>query len=124
MPCKNYYRLAAIQVSQSLLLVLANIVILIDYYFLLYFFLIVSMSWWKLKAPKYPILARLTHNILAVPILTVASESTLSTTGRTLSPVRNSLNDESIESLICVQNWLRALVTGPFFFVTSINFII
>jgi hAT family C-terminal dimerisation region len=62
------------------------------------------LSWWKLKAPKYPILARLTRGILVVPISTVASESTFSTTGRTLSPVRSSLNNESIESLICAQD--------------------
>jgi hAT family C-terminal dimerisation region len=59
------------------------------------------LSWWKLKAPKYHILARLTRDILAVIILTVASKSTFSTAGRTLSPVRSSLNDESIKSLIC-----------------------
>jgi hAT family C-terminal dimerisation region len=72
------------------------------------------LSWWKLKALKYPILARLTRDILVVLILTVASESAFSTAGRTLSPVRSSLNDESIEDLICVQYWLRASVRGPF----------
>jgi hAT family C-terminal dimerisation region len=39
------------------------------------------LSWWKLKAPKYPILAR-TRDILAIPISTVTSESTFSTAGR------------------------------------------
>jgi hAT family C-terminal dimerisation region len=29
------------------------------------------LAWWKLKAPKYPILARLIRDILAVPISTV-----------------------------------------------------
>ncbi|KAJ4745940.1 Zinc finger BED domain-containing protein DAYSLEEPER [Rhynchospora pubera] len=69
------------------------------------------LSWWKLKAAKYPILSRLTRDILAVPISTVASESTFSNSGRTLSPIRSSLNDESIEALICAQDWLRASVT-------------
>jgi hAT family C-terminal dimerisation region len=45
------------------------------------------LAWWKLKASKYPVLARLTRDILAVPISTVASESTFSTSGRTLNPV-------------------------------------
>ncbi|KAJ1688578.1 hypothetical protein LUZ63_019968 [Rhynchospora breviuscula] len=70
------------------------------------------LSWWRLKAAKYPILSRLTRDILAVPISTVASESTFSNSGRTLSPIRSSLNDESIEALICTQDWLRASVTG------------
>lgn len=72
------------------------------------------LSWWKLKAAKYPILSRLTRDILAVPISTVASESTFSISGRTLSPVRSCLNDESLEALICAQDWLRASVTGIF----------
>jgi hAT family C-terminal dimerisation region len=45
----------------------------------------------------------------------MASESTFSTSGRTLSPVRNSLNDESMEALICAQDWLCASITGIFY---------
>ncbi|KAJ1692524.1 hypothetical protein LUZ63_009222 [Rhynchospora breviuscula] len=69
------------------------------------------LAWWKLKAPKYPILSQLTRDILAVPISTVASESAFSIGGRVLSPVRSSLNDESIEALLCAQDWLRASIT-------------
>ncbi|KAJ1703738.1 hypothetical protein LUZ63_003517 [Rhynchospora breviuscula] len=69
------------------------------------------LAWWKLKVPKFPVLSGLARDILAVPASTVASESTFSTSGRTLSPVRNSLNDESIEALICTQDWLRVKVT-------------
>jgi hypothetical protein len=70
------------------------------------------LSWWKIKAPRYPTLARLARDILAVPISTVASESAFSTGGRTLSPVKNCLSDESIEALICAQDWLRVSITG------------
>jgi hAT family C-terminal dimerisation region len=70
------------------------------------------LAWWKLKSQTYPVMAKLTRDILAVPISTVASESTFSTSGRILSSVRSSLNDESIEALICAQDWLRACVTG------------
>jgi hAT family C-terminal dimerisation region len=72
------------------------------------------LAWWKLKVPRYSILSRLTRDILAVPISTVTSESTFSTSGRTLNPVRSSLNDESLEALVCAQDWLRASVTGKF----------
>jgi hAT family C-terminal dimerisation region len=41
----------------------------------------------------------------------VAYESTFSTSGRTLNPIRNSLSDESIKDLVCGQDWLRASVT-------------
>lgn len=70
------------------------------------------ISWWKLKAPKYPVLAKMVRDILAVPISTVASESVFSTSGRILSPTRNALNNESIETLVCSQDWLRAFVKG------------
>ncbi|KAJ3687309.1 hypothetical protein LUZ61_016473 [Rhynchospora tenuis] len=69
------------------------------------------LAWWRLKVPKYPVLSRLTRDILAVPASTVASESTFSNSGRTLSPFRSCLNDESMEALICAQDWLRARVT-------------
>ncbi|KAJ4808891.1 Zinc finger BED domain-containing protein DAYSLEEPER [Rhynchospora pubera] len=69
------------------------------------------LTWWKMKVPKYPVLSRLARDILAVPISTVASESAFSTSGRVLSPVRNSLSDESIEALLCAQDWLRASIT-------------
>jgi hAT family C-terminal dimerisation region len=46
----------------------------------------------------------LSRDILAVLISTVASESTFSTSGRTLNPVRNSLSNESIEALVCDQD--------------------
>ncbi|KAJ1684959.1 hypothetical protein LUZ63_016349 [Rhynchospora breviuscula] len=68
------------------------------------------LAWWKLKVPKYPVLSQLTRDILAVPASTVASESTFSISGRTLSPERSCLNDESMEALICAQDWLRARV--------------
>jgi hAT family C-terminal dimerisation region len=73
------------------------------------------LAWWKLKAPKYLILARLTRDILAILISTVASESCFSTSSRKLNTVRNSLNNESIEALVCAQDWLRASVTGMYF---------
>ncbi|KAJ4811606.1 Zinc finger BED domain-containing protein DAYSLEEPER [Rhynchospora pubera] len=68
------------------------------------------LSWWKMKAPRFPVLAQLTRDILAVPISTVASESAFSTSGRVLSQVRSSLSDESIEALLCAQDWLRVSI--------------
>ncbi|KAJ3707570.1 hypothetical protein LUZ61_011275 [Rhynchospora tenuis] len=68
------------------------------------------LAWWKLKVTVYPVMARLARDILAVPASTVTSESTFSTSGRTLSTVRNSLNNESLQALICAQDWLRCKV--------------
>ena len=70
------------------------------------------LGWWKVKAPKYPTLARLVRDVLAIPISTVASESTFITSGRILCPIRNRLSNESIEALMCARDWLRASVKG------------
>jgi hAT family C-terminal dimerisation region len=69
------------------------------------------LVWWKLKTSKYHVLARLTRDILVVPISTVASESTFNISGRTLNSIRNSLSDESIEALVCGQDWLCMSIT-------------
>jgi hAT family C-terminal dimerisation region len=45
------------------------------------------LAWWKLNAPKYFVIVRLTWDILVVPIFTVTSESTFCTSGRTLNSV-------------------------------------
>ncbi|KAJ1689265.1 hypothetical protein LUZ63_013420 [Rhynchospora breviuscula] len=68
------------------------------------------LGWWKMKEPRFPVLAQLTRDILAVPISTVASESAFSTSGRVLSQVKSSLSDESIEALLCAQDWLRVSI--------------
>nr|XP_028961425.1 zinc finger BED domain-containing protein RICESLEEPER 1-like [Malus domestica] len=56
---------------------------------------------------KYPILAAIAKDILAIHVSTVASESAFSTGGRVISDFRSSLTPKLVEALICMQNWLR-----------------
>jgi hypothetical protein len=63
--------------------------------------------WWKMHVPKYPILSRMARDVFAVTASTVASESAFSTSGRIVSDYRNRLSGNTIEALICFQNWLR-----------------
>uniref|UniRef100_A0A803NBK7 Transposase n=1 Tax=Chenopodium quinoa TaxID=63459 RepID=A0A803NBK7_CHEQI len=49
------------------------------------------LTWWKMNAHRYPILAHLARDVLAMPISTVASESTFSAGGRHLDSLRSSL---------------------------------
>ncbi|XP_042961542.1 zinc finger BED domain-containing protein RICESLEEPER 2-like [Carya illinoinensis] len=64
------------------------------------------LAWWKVHAPKYPVLAQIARSILAIPISTVASESAFNTGGRVLDLFQSSLDPATVESLICTSNWI------------------
>ena len=70
------------------------------------------LGWWKVNSSKYPILAMMAKDILAIPVSTVASESAFSIEGRILDAFWSSLSPLVVESLICAQNWLRS-TTAP-----------
>ncbi|CAH9105703.1 unnamed protein product [Cuscuta europaea] len=65
------------------------------------------LRWWKLNSERFPILSKMARDVLGVPISTVASESTFSTSSRVLDCFRSSLSCKIVEALICAQDWLR-----------------
>lgn len=65
------------------------------------------LAWWKLNASRFPVLARLARDVLAIPVSTVASESAFSTGGRVLDDFRTSLTPFMVQVLVCSQDWLR-----------------
>ncbi|XP_019199775.1 PREDICTED: zinc finger BED domain-containing protein RICESLEEPER 2-like [Ipomoea nil] len=65
------------------------------------------LRWWKQQSERFPVLSKMARDILAVPISTVASESTFSTSGRVLDAFRSSLTPRIVEALVCAQDWLR-----------------
>ena len=65
------------------------------------------LDWWKLNASNYPILSKMVRDILAIPISTIASKSSFSTSGRILDAFRSSLSPKTVETLVCSQNWLN-----------------
>jgi hypothetical protein len=66
------------------------------------------LLWWKVNAPKYPILAEIARDILVIPISTIASESGFSNGGRILDPFKSSLSPLTVEALVCTQDWLKS----------------
>ncbi|KAL4341466.1 hypothetical protein GQ457_08G017200 [Hibiscus cannabinus] len=66
------------------------------------------LVWWKINGPQIPILKAIAKDIYAIPVSTVASESTFSTGGRLMNPQRNRLHPSTVEALTCCQNWLWA----------------
>ncbi|KAK2421444.1 zinc finger BED domain-containing protein DAYSLEEPER [Trifolium repens] len=51
----------------------------------------------------------MTADVLAIPISTVASESTFSAGGRVIDPFRASLDSSTVQTLICGGDWLRVM---------------
>ena len=65
------------------------------------------LRWWQLNSSRFPLLSEMTHDVLAIPMSTVASESAFSTSGRVLDEFRSSLTPKIVESLMCSQDWLQ-----------------
>ncbi|KAL5180319.1 putative AC transposase [Glycine soja] len=55
---------------------------------------------------EYPTLQAIVRDVLAIPISTVASESTFSIGGQILTPHRNRLHYTTLEALMCSKSWL------------------
>ncbi|WVZ09209.1 hypothetical protein V8G54_013739 [Vigna mungo] len=65
------------------------------------------LHWWKVNSTRFPILANMAREVLAIPISTVASECAFSTGGRVVSPYRSCLTPKIVEALVCTQDWLK-----------------
>ncbi|KAL4573396.1 hypothetical protein LXL04_020199 [Taraxacum kok-saghyz] len=64
------------------------------------------LSWWKTNSAKYPTLAKIARDILAVPATSVASEAAFSVGGRIIDECRSSMATETVEALVTTQDWL------------------
>ncbi|XP_034208217.1 zinc finger BED domain-containing protein RICESLEEPER 1-like [Prunus dulcis] len=62
------------------------------------------LGWWRINGLKYPTLASIAKDVLAIPTSTIASESCFSTSGRVIDSFRSSLSPRMVEALICSQN--------------------
>jgi len=52
------------------------------------------------------------RDFLVIPISIVAYESSFSTNGRFLSPHRSRLHLDTLEALMCIQDWLWTDIEG------------
>ena len=70
------------------------------------------LSWWKTNQVAYLVLSRLAHDVLAVQVSTVASESAFSSSGRIVNKFRTRLDPEMVEALVCTKDWGLASKKG------------
>ena len=66
------------------------------------------LLWWRVNSANYPILSRITKDVLAIPVSTVASEFAFSTGGHILYQYRSFFTPDMVETLVLLQNLLRS----------------
>ncbi|KAK9750191.1 hypothetical protein RND81_02G179500 [Saponaria officinalis] len=69
------------------------------------------LTWWKIDR-RYPTLRKIAKDIIAIPISSVALESAFSMGGRVVSPHRSRLHANTVEALMCLQNWKMQNIQG------------
>ncbi|XP_039838920.1 zinc finger BED domain-containing protein RICESLEEPER 1-like [Panicum virgatum] len=79
------------------------------------------LKWWMGNAAKYPTLACIARDLLAIPASSVASESAFSTSKKKINDFHSSLLPETVEALICTQDWFREEGKKTEFSMSSIN---
>ncbi|KAK6115446.1 hypothetical protein DH2020_007715 [Rehmannia glutinosa] len=67
-----------------------------------------ALKWWKMNNLKFRILSKMACDVQPIPITNVASKSAFSAGGRVIDPYRASLGVETIQVLLCAEDWLRA----------------
>nr|GMD60380.1 zinc finger BED domain-containing protein RICESLEEPER 2-like [Ipomoea batatas] len=70
------------------------------------------LEYWKNNMHRYPILALMARDVLAIPITTVISESTFSIGTHVLTKYKDCFPPKKLEAFICIRNWLHGYVIG------------
>ncbi|CAH9087320.1 unnamed protein product [Cuscuta europaea] len=66
------------------------------------------LNWWKGKERMFPVLAKMAKQVLSMQISTAAVEQEFSSADNVLTQSRTRLSAESLETLICYHDWLKA----------------
>uniref|UniRef100_A0A3Q7G818 HAT C-terminal dimerisation domain-containing protein n=1 Tax=Solanum lycopersicum TaxID=4081 RepID=A0A3Q7G818_SOLLC len=64
------------------------------------------LLWWKVNSPRFLSLSKMARDVLAIPVLSVASECSFSIGGCILDSIRSSLTPRLVQALVCLQDWL------------------
>lgn len=65
------------------------------------------LNWWMCHATKYPTLAAIVQDILAMPASAVQSEAAFTSSGPVIPKHHSMLSIKTIEALVCTRDWTR-----------------
>ncbi|XP_065851820.1 zinc finger BED domain-containing protein DAYSLEEPER-like isoform X2 [Euphorbia lathyris] len=65
------------------------------------------LEWWKCNSGKFPVLACMARDILAIPKSTVRPDIAFNTGGGVIDEHRGEMEFEILQGLVCAQDWLR-----------------
>ncbi|MFQ6665806.1 hypothetical protein Gotur_032414, partial [Gossypium turneri] len=63
------------------------------------------LDYWSKSLVRYNELSLLARDLLAIPISTVASESTFSMGKKVITPLRSSLKPKTVQAVVCLDDW-------------------
>jgi hypothetical protein len=65
------------------------------------------LNWWMCHTMKYPTLAAIAQDILAMPASAVQSEAAFTSSGPVIPKHHSTLSIKTIEALVCTRDWMR-----------------
>ncbi|XP_021860821.1 zinc finger BED domain-containing protein RICESLEEPER 2 isoform X2 [Spinacia oleracea] len=66
------------------------------------------LEFWSRSSMRYPNLSLMARDILSIPVFTVNSKEAFTFGSKTLSSVQSSVLPETLQALLCLQDWLGA----------------
>ncbi|GAV03712.1 hypothetical protein RvY_14101 [Ramazzottius varieornatus] len=66
------------------------------------------LDFWSISETRYPTLHRITKDVLAVQASSVPVESAFSGSDRYITVLRNQLEPEAIQAMLCLNSWTDA----------------
>ena len=63
------------------------------------------LEWWKYRAGKYPCLARIARDYLAIPATSAPAERVFSGGADLITRKRGSLSEDTIRACLCLKSW-------------------
>ena len=66
------------------------------------------LDWWKAAESRFPTIAQMARDYLAIQATSVACESTFSESGQLITSRRACMSEENIEASMLCRNWMRS----------------